>query len=67
MKNTKLKKNQPHESAPTIKTPGSPITHEEIRLRAYEIFLARGGVHGNEQGDWLLAEHELKQERAGKP
>jgi hypothetical protein len=66
MNNTKLKKNQPHESAPTIKTPGSPITHEEIRLRAYEIFRTRGGVHGNDQDDWLLAEHELKQKRPKK-
>jgi hypothetical protein len=61
MKTTRQKKKQQYESAPTIKTLGSPITHEEIRLRAYEIFLARGGVHGNDQNDWLLAEHELKQ------
>jgi hypothetical protein len=66
MKNTKLKKNQPYEGAPTVKTPGSPITHEEIRLRAYQIFLARGGTHGSEQDDWLLAEHELKQGRSRK-
>lgn len=32
---------------------------EEIRLRAYEIFLERGGLPGNELDDWLKAEHEL--------
>jgi hypothetical protein len=34
-------------------------THEEIRLRAYEIFLHRGGVHGLDEDDWLKAEREL--------
>jgi hypothetical protein len=67
MKNTKPKKSQSYESAPTIKTPGTAITHEEIRLRAYEIFLTRGGTHGNDHDDWLLAEHELKQGRSRKP
>jgi hypothetical protein len=66
MKNTKLKKDQSYESVSTIKTPGSPIAHEEIRLRAYEIFLSRGGTHGNDHDDWLLAEHELKQGRSRK-
>ena len=37
--------------------------HEDIRLRAYEIFLERGGLSGNELDDWLQAEREL--ERAG--
>lgn len=32
---------------------------EEIRLRAYEIYLKRGSLPGNELDDWLQAEHEL--------
>jgi Protein of unknown function (DUF2934) len=32
----------------------------EIRLRAYEIYLERGGLPGNELEDWLQAERELK-------
>ena len=32
---------------------------EEIRQRAYEIHLERGGVHGWDQDDWLLAEQDL--------
>jgi len=38
---------------------------EEIRLRAYEIYLERGGLPGNELDDWLQAEREL--ERAALP
>ncbi|MGB7494565.1 MAG: Hsp20 family protein, partial [Candidatus Acidiferrum sp.] len=30
-----------------------------IAQRAYEIFEARGCVHGNDRGDWFLAESEL--------
>jgi hypothetical protein len=33
---------------------------EEIRFRAYEIHLARGGFPGNELADWLQAERELQ-------
>jgi Protein of unknown function (DUF2934) len=32
---------------------------EIIRLRAYELFLARGAAHGNDLADWLNAEREL--------
>jgi hypothetical protein len=32
---------------------------EDIRQRAYEIHLERGGVHGWDQDDWLLAERDL--------
>jgi hypothetical protein len=31
----------------------------EIRKRAYEIYLERGGIHGRDQDDWLQAEREL--------
>jgi hypothetical protein len=34
-------------------------SHDEIRLRAYEIHLERGGLLGNELDDWLQAEREL--------
>jgi hypothetical protein len=32
---------------------------EEIRARAYEIYLQRGGQPGDEVEDWLQAEREL--------
>ena len=34
-------------------------THEEIQLRAYHIYLERGGAPGDELGDWAAAEREL--------
>jgi hypothetical protein len=34
-------------------------SYEEIRLRAYEIYLERGSLSGSELDDWLRAEHEL--------
>jgi len=35
-------------------------TEEEIRQRAYEIFLARGSAPGHDLDDWLQAEGELR-------
>jgi len=34
-------------------------SHEEIRGRAYEIYLERDGLPGDELDDWLRAEREL--------
>jgi len=34
-------------------------THDEIAQRSYELFLARGGVHGHDVEDWLQAEADL--------
>jgi len=36
------------------------IDHGEIRRRAYEIYLDRGGPPGYELEDWLQAESELE-------
>jgi hypothetical protein len=38
---------------------GQAPTHEQIAVRAYEIFLARGGEHGKPNDDWFQAEREL--------
>ncbi|HEX4004009.1 MAG TPA: DUF2934 domain-containing protein [Candidatus Acidoferrales bacterium] len=38
-------------------------THEEIEQRAHEIYLRRGGQHGQDVDDWLAAEAELNEER----
>lgn len=37
----------------------NPPTHEEIALRAYEIYLERGGSPGDAFQDWMRAEREL--------
>ncbi|HUA33289.1 MAG TPA: DUF2934 domain-containing protein [Candidatus Binataceae bacterium] len=39
-------------------------TEEQIRQRAYEIFIARGGDHGSEQADWEQAQRELREQHA---
>ena len=49
--------NQSHPENPSVNDKPS---HEEIRLRAYEIYLERGGLPGNELDDWLQAERELE-------
>jgi hypothetical protein len=41
-------------------SPSRTPSHEEISLRAYEIYLERGGLPGNELDDWLQAERELE-------
>ena len=38
---------------------------EEIELRAYQIYVERGGAHGQDVDDWQQAERELV-EKYGK-
>jgi hypothetical protein len=35
-------------------------TQEEIRVRAYELYIARGGADGHAMDDWIQAERELR-------
>jgi len=39
---------------------GNPVPEEEIRCRAYEIYLERGEQPGSDLDDWLQAERELQ-------
>jgi hypothetical protein len=41
---------------------GTEPTEEQVRARAYEIYLARGRCDGDECADWLQAERELREE-----
>jgi Protein of unknown function (DUF2934) len=41
---------------------GNEVADEQIRLRAYEIYLERGEQPGRELDDWLQAERELESE-----
>jgi hypothetical protein len=43
--------------------PSSEPSDEEIRARAYEMYLERGGNHGLDFDDWVRAERELRQRR----
>jgi hypothetical protein len=42
---------------------GSSPSEEDIRLRAYQRYLERGGGHGMDFEDWLEAERELKRQK----
>ena len=49
-------------ASPATQKPHAASNHpkqEEIALRAYQIYLQRGGVPGNEFEDWMQAERQL--------
>jgi hypothetical protein len=49
-------------SSPMVNKPRAGAIHpttEEIALRAYHIYLERGGAPGNALEDWTSAEREL--------
>jgi hypothetical protein len=46
---------------PEVRKNVVPISVEdEIRRRAYEIYLERGGIPGNQNDDWVAAEREVQ-------
>ena len=45
-------------------TAGPGPSHEEIALRAYQLWEERGKPHGSDEEDWHLAERQLQ---AGRP
>lgn len=45
---------------------GIDPTSEEIRWRAYEIYLARGRTPGDPIADWLQAERELRERKTSQ-
>lgn len=49
---------QPDSARGRSKASPSP---EEIRQRAFELFIERGGIHGHDLDDWMQAERELNQ------
>ena len=38
----------------------STTVEESVKQRAYELYLKRGGEHGNDQEDWFRAEKEVR-------
>lgn len=69
MPKTARSKNQTQEvevSPPTAEAVSSAPERpsaEAITRRAYELFLERGGTHGNDVDDWVRAELELSAAR----
>jgi hypothetical protein len=43
--------------APRVPPPA--VTADAVARRAYDLYLSRGGVHGQDLDDWLQAEHEM--------
>jgi hypothetical protein len=41
-------------------TTPSSVTHGDIAMRAYELYLADGAMPGRELDHWLRAENELR-------
>jgi hypothetical protein len=37
----------------------SKTIEDNVKQRAFELYINRGGVHGNDQEDWFLAEQEV--------
>ena len=52
----------PSDSIPasSAQAASSDPTREKIAIRAYEIYLARGGEPGRAEEDWYQAERELQ-------
>jgi len=55
---------QPRAEAPDQDRLLVSMREEEIRRRAYEIYLARGGEPGHDLEDWLQAEREVVMDQA---
>ena len=57
---------RPHEAGPAADAPietvslSSSPSDEDIRRRAYQLYLERGGHHGLDFDDWMRAEDELR-------
>jgi hypothetical protein len=62
------RKNSRAQKAPVIQSPDvnpgtisvAPATEEQVRRRAYELFLQRGGFWGSPEQDWFQAEAEVR-------
>lgn len=60
----KSSKKRSKPSAQARRTPAPAVrrepTFEQIRQRAYEIYVRRGGAPGRDVDDWINAERELR-------
>jgi hypothetical protein len=61
----KIKRDENIEDETTLAEIGNPAPQEEIRRRAYELYLERGEQPGCDVDDWLQAERELQRGELG--
>jgi hypothetical protein len=68
MAKTAKGKSQPDSTTSETNETGEALTlqptEEEIAVRAYHIYLERGGAEGEPLDDWLQAERELSEARS---
>jgi hypothetical protein len=48
-----------NEQARRVQPPAAEL-YDEIRRRAYEFYIERGGQHGSHEADWHRAEYEVR-------
>jgi hypothetical protein len=58
---------RPAAEDPHLASSLAQVSPAEIAQRAYQLYLQRGGAHGNDVEDWLVAESELLRERNTAP
>ena len=54
---------QPAQNRSRSQNGASSVTEEQIRERAYHLYLERGRQHGRHEDDWYRAESELRGHR----
>ena len=54
-------KTSPQPTTPEQESSKHAPAPAEIRQRAFEIHIQRGGIHGHDLDDWLEAERELQE------
>ena len=54
----------PPKKPPTAVTSDTQELEDQIRLRAHELYEARGREDGHEMEDWLHAEEEIREKKA---
>ena len=59
MPTTKKTKETPRPATPRRQRAPKRPTEDDIARRAYQLFMERGGGHGRDLDDWLLAKDEL--------
>jgi hypothetical protein len=59
-----MNENHPKKSPATVTGEPQELEHQ-IRLRAQELYVARGREDGHQLDDWLRAEAEIMQKKAG--
>jgi hypothetical protein len=56
----KKKQNNGAKQAASRRPRQAATNEEQVRKRAYEIFIGRGATPGHDLDDWLAAERELR-------